>query len=134
MHGIIPAEAQRAILLDAQSCAEKTIAAQSCVLPQNQWFTNLVRALWQSKPGAMLHFLTQAPERTCQAYAAGSREPSGDFVVKLLWSSDGNPVLNQIMRGCKQSWWRDHQLAEVHYAARHAYEAAVAQGQFELGI
>jgi len=133
MHGVLPAQAQRAIFHDVQSCIDKTTGAQSCGFESDQWFKRIANALFSSKPGATLHFLTSVPERTCQAYAAGSRDP-GDFIVRLLRSSEGKRVLDHIMRGCKQPWWREHQLAEIHYAARVAYDATVAQAQLELGL
>ena len=133
MHGVLPAQAQRAIFPDVQSYIDKTTGAQSCVFESNQWFKRLAAALWTTKAGAALHFLTAVPERTCQAYASGTRDP-GDFIVRLLRSSEGRRVLNHLMRGCKQPWWHEHQLAEIHYQARVAYDAAVAQAQLELGL
>jgi hypothetical protein len=134
MHGNIPAEAQRAIFPDARLGTGFSSTAQTCGTLEIHWFKRLSKSLWPSKPAAALHFLTEVSERTCHSYVAGERDPSGDFVAKLLWSSDGGRVISQIMLGCKQPWWRDHQLAEIHFAARAAYDAAVASKQLEIGL
>ncbi len=134
MHATLPARVEHAIFPAAQSCGEKTIGAQSCGSLENQWFKSLATALWKGKPGATLHYLTDVPERTCQSYASGSRDPSGDFILKLLWSPEGGRVLGHAMRGCKQPWWKEHRLAEIHYDARVAYDAAVQQAQLELEV
>jgi hypothetical protein len=129
MHGRIPADPQAAIFPAAQLCAEKTITAQLCSEPEKEgWFKDFAQSLWPKKTAAALQFLTGAKERVCHYWSAG-REPPASVMVRLLRGTDGERVLNQIMRGCKEPWWLSLQRARL---ASKAYDAACEQ--LSLGL
>jgi hypothetical protein len=130
MHGRIPADPQTAIFPAARLCDEKTITAQLCSDPGKEgWFKDFARALWPKKTAASLQFLTGCKERASHYWAAG-REPPASIIVSLLRGSDGERVLDQLMRGCKEPWWLTHRRA---VAASKAYDAA-AQEQLALNL
>lgn len=133
MHGVLPAEAQRAIFPAARVRNENSLSEKDCNILQ--WsFSKLATSLWPQKTASHLEFLTGDPERTCFDRLDKDRDPPAGTLVKLLRSAEGGRVLSHVMRGCKAEWWRDHQLAEIHFAAHQAYDATVQQRQLELGL
>jgi hypothetical protein len=118
MHGNLPAEAQREIFFTDQSVSEKLsgggpqtitdlLVSESC-----EWFSKLARKLWRDKPAVALEFLTGAPERQCYRYTSERpQEPPGKIIARLLRSSDGARVLDEIMRGSQAEWWKRHRFA-----------------------
>lgn len=130
MHGRIPIDPQAAIFPAARVCNEESAAAQLCSDAEKEgWFKDFARSLWPKKPAASLQYLTGAKERVCHYWCAG-REPPGSVIVMLLRCSDGERVLNQIMRGCKDPWWLAHRRA---VAASKAYDQA-AEEQLALNL
>ena len=120
MHGRIPAEAQVAIFPADSSDSESSIAVlldagksftDSSDSESSGWFAKLARKLWSQKTAAVLAFLTGRRERQCYRYVSGQAEPMASFLVELLRSSDGNRVLEEIMRGSTAAWWQRNQFA-----------------------
>jgi hypothetical protein len=111
MHGVLPAEAQRAIFPADSLASEKTFSDSLANEPENKWFSRLCERLWRGKPAAALDHLTSAKLHQCYRYASGRQEPPGLLIVELLQSPDGGRVLADIMRGSKQPWWQQHQFA-----------------------
>jgi hypothetical protein len=130
MHGNLPANAQRAIFPAADSCAESSgihSRAGSCA-ESPRWFAELARFLSKTKPSATIQYLTGEPERTCQTWTADCAKPAipkADVLVKLLRSGEGRRVLDHIMRGCKEPWWRDVRAAWIDYEEERKKIAAV---------
>lgn len=124
MHGRIPADPQAAIFPAARLCDEKAITAQLCSDPGKEgWFKDFAHALWPKKPAASLQYLTGCKERVAHYWVAG-REPPASIIVSLLRGSDGERVLDQLMRGSKEPWWVEVRRAR---AASKAYDEAVEQ-------
>lgn len=88
-----------------------------------KWMPLLASGLWTNKAPNTIHDLiggdVVASLRTCYAWCAGTNEPHGFIVLKLLHSEQGWRVLEFLMRGCEQPWWID--LRRAHYCAA-AYE------------
>ncbi len=110
MHGRIPAAAQAAIFPADSSVSENSFT-DSSDSDSEKWFARLVIKLWPQKPSAALEFLTGRRERQCYRYASGDAEPRALFLAELLRSSDGQRVLEEIMRGSHAPWWRRYQFA-----------------------
>jgi hypothetical protein len=119
MHGCLPAEPQKSIFPADSSDIEKSITDS---LDSRGWFAQLAHRLWPKKPAAVLqhlvgddaHAASEASlERQCYRYASGKQEPPSPFLVALLRSSDGDRVLDHLMRGCREPWWQRHQLARA---------------------
>ncbi len=91
------------------------VIATSC-----KWLPGLAKSLWPAKPAAALHFLTNAPERTCYEWVRGKVDPPSRVVIKLLRSDQGWRVLEYIMRDNSQRWWLETVRARE---CSQAYEA-----------
>ncbi len=91
------------------------VIATSC-----KWLPALAKSLWPAKPAATLHFLTEAPERTCYEWVRGKVDPPSRVVIKLLRSDQGWRVLEYIMRDNSQRWWLETVRARE---CSQAYEA-----------
>jgi len=128
MHGRIPTDPQCAIFPAAQLCNEIEARNSTARLCSDDWFAALARKLWPKKPAASVQYLTGSKERACHYWIAG-REPPGSVVVKLLHSNDGERVLDQIMRGCKEPWWLSLKRARI---ASRAYDSACEQLSLNL--
>jgi len=98
----------------AQDGRETSVATNSGTpVPEPLWFALMARELWQFKVAAHLYCLIGTNERTARAWARGDREPMGSAVLDLLRSSDGERVLDWIMRDSGAEWWRDLQGARA---------------------
>jgi len=132
MHGNLPAQAQRAIFPAAGSCVESKVilsCAGSCV-ESPRWFAELARYLSKTKPSATIQYLTAEPERTCQTWTADCERPAipkADVLAKLIRSSEGRRVLDYIMRGSKEAWWRDMRTAWIAFEEDKKRDLAVNQ-------
>jgi len=72
-----------------------------------QWFSEIVRALLPKDAGFALHVATGFEERTCYRYAAGDRKPPAYFLRALLRTEQGWQWLAAVMDGSEVGWWRD---------------------------
>src|SRR5690348_7757703 len=118
-----PESASKAIAGNCIDLPKPAIAliavAESC-----KWFPPLAKLLSRNKPASALHYLTEAPERTCYAWVEGKSDPPARAILKLLHSDAGWTVLDYLMRGCRQPWWLD--LVRARHCAA-AYEQARGQ-------
>jgi hypothetical protein len=71
-----------------------------------KWFPGLAKKLSKDKPSAAVHHLTGEKERTCYDWCGGAVDPPSRALIKLLHSAAGWIVLEYLMRGCEQPWWR----------------------------
>lgn len=94
-----------------------------------KWFPGLAKRLSKDKPAAAIHHLTGERERTCYDWCAGAVDPPSRAIIKLLHSEVGWTVLEYLMRGCAQPWWRDVVRARS-CAAAYEHE----REQFNLGL
>ena len=131
MDGRIPTDSQCAIIPAAQLCAEIEARNSTAQLCSDDWFAALAKKLWPKKPAASVQYLTGAKERACHYWIAG-REPPGSVIVKLLHSNDGERVLDQIMRGCKADWWKQHKSAEAKAALIDSLKVSIEQLSLNL--
>lgn len=111
MHGVLPADPQRAIFPADSLATEKCFSDSLATEPENKWFSRLAERLWRDKPAAALDHLTSAKLHQCYRYASGRQEPPATLIVELLQGSDGGRVLDHIMRGSAATWWQQYQFA-----------------------
>lgn len=111
MHGVLPADPQRAIFPADSLASENSFSDSLANEPENKWFSALCERLWRGKPAAALDHLTSAKLHQCYRYASGRQEPGGFLIVELLRSQDGGRVLTDIMRGSTAPWWQQYQFA-----------------------
>lgn len=102
MRSTMPAVRENASEVVAANCIEFSIVAESC-----KWFPGLSKKLWPGKPAAAVHHLTKEPERSCYAWVEGKNDPPARALLRLLDSDQGWRVLEYLMRGSKQAWWRE---------------------------
>lgn len=95
-----------------------------------KWFTGLAKWLSSAKPATVIHQLTGEPERTCYRWVEGSADPTARAFIKMLRSSEGERVLDFVMRGCTQPWWK--RLDRARKVAS-AYDDASRQYELDLG-
>lgn len=124
MTASLPIARERASEPVAATCIELSVVAGSC-----KWFPGLAKFLSANKPAATLRYLTSEPERTCYEWVRGKFDPPSRVLIKLLHTDQGWRVLEYLMRGCKQPWWRDVVRARACAAAFDQ-----ASGQLELGL
>lgn len=129
MHGIIPADAQRAIFPADSSDSEKSFSDSSVTGFEFKWFSRLCEWLWRDKPAAALDHLTSAKLPQCYRYASGRQEPPATLIVELLRGPDGERFLDAVMRGSKVKWFADLCRARAIAAG---VDRAVEQ--YELGL
>lgn len=108
----------------AANCTQLSIVAESC-----KWFPGLAKWLSPTKPATYVHYISGEPERSCYAWVEGKNDPPARTLIRMLQSDDGWRVLEYIMRGCKQPWWREVLRARECAAA---YEQR--REQFELNL
>lgn len=98
--------------LAIEACDTSVVDKTADDKPVGNWFSRLCEGLYpKGKAGTDLHYTTGFEERSCQRYAAGSVNTSGDFVRALLRSPQGATWLTGIMDGSDARWWREHQRA-----------------------
>ena len=129
MHGRIPADPQTAIFPADQLASQKVFSDRLAKEPENKWFSKLCDRLWKEKPAAALDHLTSAELHQCYRYAAGRQQPPAIVLYELLRGGDGERVLDQLMRGCKEPWWLAMRRAR---AASKAYDNAAEQLDLDL--
>lgn len=95
----------------------------------DKWFPGLAKSLSKDKPAAAIHHLTGERERTCYDWCAGAVDPPARAVIKLLHSEVGWHVLEFLMRGSTQAWWR-----EVKRARECARAFDQASQQLEMSL
>ena len=108
----------------AASCIEISIVAESC-----KWFPGLAKWLSPTKPATYVHYISGEPERSCYEWVRGKFDPPSRALIRMLQSDDGYRVLEYIMRGSPQPWWRS--LVRAKRCAE-AYEQQ--REQFELDL
>lgn len=71
----------------------------------------MAKAMFPKDAGLFLHCITGFEERTCYRYASGERKPPAFFLLALLRSEHGGPILSYLMQDCSAPWWRELQNA-----------------------
>lgn len=109
MYGTLSTIGGDAIAADGRFDGEKSSAVKS----DGNWFSVAARALYPSKGGTALHYVTGGDERLCQKYAAGTVKPPAYFLRALLRSEHGWQWLAALMDGSEARWWSDIQRARL---------------------